>query len=639
MDLILGVAGHIDHGKTALVRALTGTDTDRLPEEQRRGITIELGFAELVLDDVRLGVIDVPGHERFIRTMLAGATGVDLALLVVAADDAVKPQTREHLEILQLLDLRAGVIALTKCDLSTPAWLELVEAEVRELTADTFLRDAPLVRTSVITGEGLSALCDALKLAARHGEATAPGKQNGPFRMGIDRCFTVAGYGTVVTGSVVSGCARIGDALSLEPGGREVRIRALQQHDRSVEQIHGGQRAAINLAGISHHEICRGQELATPGYLLPSTLLTAELQLLSSAPRPMKTRGRVRVHLGTRELLASVALLAPAELAPGETAVAQLFLSEQVVAVWRQPLVIRSIAPPATIGGGHVLDPTPRKLRADAEHLLDDVRRLAADDPLERAGASLALAQLEGWAPAALPQRIGVGDAAPIVAALQQRGELLVLQLSPSRQFYVHRAALEVLADQVVRALSKFHRDFPLQRSMPPARLEARFAYLATPALLEAALDHLLASQRIECAGQGITLVGQGPQLSGNEQKTLAQIIAVYRGAGVQPPTLDELAALMPRNKSAAPQLVQLAQAEGILVRIDADFLLHHEVEQEIRTRLRAAFEQQPQLTVSEIRVLLGTTRKYAVPLCEYLDQIGFTQRTGDVRQLRKDDE
>ena len=290
-DLILGTAGHIDHGKTSLIRALTGTDTDRLPEEKKRGITIELGFAELTIDEFRFGIVDVPGHEKFVRQMLAGATGMDLALLVVAADDSVKPQTREHLDVLRILDLPAGVIALTKCDMAEDDWIELVAEEVRELVRDTFLQEAPLVHTSASTGMGLDELKRVIRQTAASTYSQLPSIENAPFRMAIDRAFTIEGHGTVVTGSVASGQATVGDQLVIEPGEIEVRIRGVQNHDRITESVIRGQRAAINLAGIHREDVTRGHELISPGYLVSSKLVTAEIQMLPHATRPLKNRG------------------------------------------------------------------------------------------------------------------------------------------------------------------------------------------------------------------------------------------------------------------------------------------------------------------------------------------------------------
>src|SRR5579884_3371000 len=305
-DLILGTAGHIDHGKTSLVKALTGIDCDRLPEEKRRGITIDIGFATLQLEDFRLGIVDVPGHERFIKNMLAGATGIDLAVLVVAADDSVMPQTREHLEILRLLGLRHGVIALTKCDLVDETTLEVVELEVRDLVQGTFLQSAPLIRTSAHSGLGVPELKAAITETCRHIEARTGAEW---FRMAIDRSFIVQGHGTVVTGSVTSGSGRMGDEVEWQPKGERVRVRSLQNHDQSVEEVHRGMRAAINLAGVHHEDVIRGQELATPGYLVPSRTLTIRLHCLADMRRPIKHRMPVRFHVGTSEIMGSVALL------------------------------------------------------------------------------------------------------------------------------------------------------------------------------------------------------------------------------------------------------------------------------------------------------------------------------------------
>ena len=313
-DLILGTAGHIDHGKTALVKALTGIDCDRLPEEKARGITIDIGFASLELGEVRIGIVDVPGHERFIKNMLAGATGIDLAMLVVAADDSIMPQTREHLEILRLLGLQHGLIALTKCDLVDATTREVVELEVRELARGTFLEKAPLVRTSAQSGAGIVELKAALAETCRHVEVRTGQEW---FRMAIDRSFVVQGHGTVVTGSVTSGSVHIGDELEWQPRGQLVRVRSLQNHDRSVDEAHRGQRAAINLAGIHHQDVVRGQELATPGYLVPVRVLTVRLHCLNDVKRPIKHRLPVRFHLGTAEIIGTLALLEGDVIEPG----------------------------------------------------------------------------------------------------------------------------------------------------------------------------------------------------------------------------------------------------------------------------------------------------------------------------------
>jgi len=635
IDLILGTAGHIDHGKTSLVRALTGVDTDRLPEEKRRGITIELGFAELQLDQYRLGIVDVPGHERFVRNMLAGATGMDVALLVVAADDSIKPQTREHLDILRLLNLEAGVIAVTKCDLVESQWIDLVEEEIRELVADTFLADAPLVRTSTQTGAGIDTLRERLtEAAARVAESRRMSRINAPFRMAIDRCFTIAGHGTIVTGSVSSGRARLGDELLIEPLSRQVRVRGLQNHDRTVDEVHRGQRAAINLAGVRHDEVGRGQELASPGHLTPTRLLTVQLSVIAQAPRPLKSRSRMRVHIGTAELLSTVVLLDRAELAPGDGAPAQLFLNQPAVAVWSQPFVVRSESPVITVGGGIVLDPSAEKLRKPDAVVLDLVRDSSSPDLLRRASAALYFAGLRDWQPRDLARTAGIDQADEVVSQLRESGDLREIALSPTRKIRVHRLVIERLSDRIEAALRKMHHQNPLRSVLDRNQVASGFRYLGDAALFEAILDHMRQAGRIRTTDRGIAVVGEGPKLSANERKLLGELIELYRQAGIQSPTVEECRKQAARNQQSVPQLIALAAADGDLVEVAADYYLHAEVDRQLKEMLRDRMSGGAGMTLSEIRELLGTTRKYAVPYCEYLDRSGFTRREGDLRFL-----
>ncbi len=634
-DLILGTAGHIDHGKTSLIRVLTGVDTDRLPEEKKRGITIELGFAELVLGDNRLGIVDVPGHERFVRNMLAGATGMDLAMLVIAADDSIKPQTREHLEILRLLDLQAGVIALTKCDLVEPDWLELVEEEVRELVAGTFLAEAAVIRTSSHTGLGLDELKSQLEQVAQGvAESARMNRIHAPFRMAIDRAFTIAGHGTVVTGSVASGRLSVGDEVRIQPGDIQVRIRSIQNHDRSAEEVHRGQRAAINVAGVHHDSIRRGQELGSDGHLVPSRLLTARISQLESAAKPLKNRARVRVHVGTAEVLASVRLLERDRLERGESAPVQLFLNEPVVATWNQPLVIRSESPVLTIGGGVVLDPCAERIRNADDTVLRMISDLQSDDEVTRASAALFFAGLRNWKPADLARTAGVDSTEPIRNQLVEQGDLLEIRISPTRTTRLHREVLEQLCDRIESALLALHKKNPLKSRLPRAPFLAGFSYLGDAPLLNAVLEQLRKSGRIKLAGETVALVGQGPKLSKNEENLLTQLVERFRLAGLKPPTVKECQKEATKNRDSVPQLISLAAANGDLVEISPDLFLHSEVDQQLRATMIEKMAGQNGHTLSEIREILDTTRKYAIPLCEYYDQVGFTKRQGDLRVL-----
>ena len=631
-DLILGTAGHIDHGKTALVRALTGTETDRLPEEKKRGITIELGFAVLELDDYRLGIVDVPGHEKFVRNMLAGATGMDVAMLVVAADDSVKPQTREHLEILKLLNLPVGVIALTKCDLADPDWVEMVEQEVRELVQDTFLAESPIIHTSSVTGAGLDELRAALATAAQ----TAAEKHTtaGPFRMAVDRGFTMAGHGTVVTGSVASGAASVGDHLVIEPGGVEVRVRSIENHGAHVDNIHRGQRAAINLAGIHHDEVERGQQLASAGHLESSRRLTVRLSLLDSAPKPLADRSRVRLHLGTAQIMAAVRLLGCDRLPPGGEALAQLILNEPVAATWRQPLVIRRESPVVTIGGGVVLDPSPPQIRRPNEKTLEFAHDLLAKDELRRAAAAAYFFGVQHWEASDLSRSAGIADYDTIVDQLLKDGTLVELAVSTTRKERVHVAALEQLCERIEQRLAELHDRDALSPLIAASLLKRRVGRLAEPDWFDAILRYLEKAKRIRRVDQRVQLAGRGPQLSKNEQKLLDEIVAKFAAAGLAAPSAAEIQRQTTRNRQLVPKLIDLAVAEGQLLRISPDFVLHPDTEQRVRGIIMEGLANGEGLTLSQIRELLGTTRKYAVPLCEYMDREGVTRRDGDVRQL-----
>ena len=634
IDLILGTAGHIDHGKTALVKALTGVDTDRLPEEKRRGITIDLGFAELVLGQYRLGIVDVPGHEKFVRNMLAGATGIDLALLVIAADDSIMPQTREHLEILRLLDLDSIVVALTKCDLCEPEWIELVEQDVSELLGDIARQP---IRTSTATGQGIDQLREVLIAAAgRAADSKRRNKEQGPFRMAIDRAFTVAGHGTIVTGSVSSGRVRLADELVIQPGEIPVRVRGIQNHTRNVEEVRRGQRAAINLAGVHHNQLQRGCELAARGHLSPSRLLSVSLSLLDSAPRPLKHRARVRLHVGTAELMASVKLLDRDLLEPGNSAPAQLFLGRPAVTTWGQPLVIRSESPVMTIGGGHVIDPNASKLRRKRESVLTTLEELRSDDPMVRSSAAVYFAGFGRWEPADLARTAGVDEVEGVCRELVERGDLLQIVVSPTRTIRIHRRAFEELADRVEAVLATMHQDSPRRSQLDRSRLANRFVYLDAP-LFDALLGSMSRAGRIELTQRGVALADYRPQLSNNERKLLDEILQTYRAAEFRPPSVEQVKAGAAKNQAAVPELIELAAEEGRLVKVSRDFYLHADVESRMRELLATRLSGGKGLTVSEIREVLSTTRKYAVPFCEYLDQIGVTQRQGDVRVLKVD--
>jgi selenocysteine-specific elongation factor len=630
-DLILGTAGHIDHGKTSLVKALTGIDCDRLPEEKARGITIDIGFARLDLPPYQLGIVDVPGHERFVRNMLAGSTGIDLALLVVAADDSVMPQTREHLEILQLLGIRHGLIALTKCDLVDATTREVVSLEVRELVQKTFLADAPMVETSAHTGAGLEELKRVIAEVSSRVE-TRSGREW--FRLSIDRSFVLQGHGTVVTGSVTAGSLKVGDDVEWLPRAERVRVRSLQNHEHAVEEVHRGQRAAINLAGVRHEEIGRGHELATPGYLVPTRVLTVRLRCIADWKRGIKHRLPVRLHIGTAEVMATVSLLDADAVEPGGWASAQLFLEDDVSATWGQPFVLRESSAAHTIGGGQVLQPVTRKMRRRHPEMLERIEQLWSGNARQRVLCAAWFVGLTGFSTADAVRGAGVGpdEAAQLIDDLRQSGDLVDLALGASRHLLLHRDIMCDLENRLLAVLGKLHDQFPLMSTHDRQKVQSQLDYVGEEGLVQSAIDRLLARQELVGDAHRIGKANFKPKLSANLRKLKDRLIIAYQEARFQPPEPGSFANLAGGNASNLGDLFDVCVAEGHLARISDDIYLHSDFEAEMRQSVGRRLASGIGLTVAEIRDLLGTTRKYAVPLCEYLDRIGITRREGDLR-------
>jgi len=634
--LILGTAGHIDHGKTALVQALTGTNTDRLPEEQRRGITIEPGFAHLDLGEFRLGIVDVPGHERFVRQMLSVATAMDITMLVIAADDSINAQTREHLDILKLLRVPQAIVVLTKCDLVDDDWLEMVEAEITEFVAGSMLESQPIVRTSSVTGQGLDQLRQRLVEAAERAAAALSGQPAGPFRMAIDRVFTMAGHGTVVTGSVTSGRARVGDQLEIQPTGHRVRVRGLQSHDAAAEEVARGQRAAINLAGVHHDQVARGDELAEPGFLTPSPIMLAEVRVLANAARPLRDRQIVRLHMGAAETTARVRLCGAVRLEPGATGLAQLILVCPGVAVWGQPIVIRTDSPLATIGGGRIIHPTIRRISKRNAHDLELAARMASPQADERLSAAFYFAPIGRLSPDELGSLAGVSQADERVVELESRGELRRFAVGAAKPILVHRRVIERLERQTIELIKKHHATQPLAAGLSASRIETRLAALADAEVVKRVIESLVDSGQVRRIDEWLALADHGPRLSAGQQRLLDELLAAFLAAGLQPPSENELKTQATHNRQSLAELVQLAVRRGDLVDIGGGILMHRQTVDQARARVIELIQGAGSVSVSDIRQHLNTSRKFVVPLCEYFDRIGVTRRQGDARVLAK---
>ena len=634
-DLVLGTAGHIDHGKTALVRALRGVEHRSFASRKTAWDHDRPGVRRAVVGAYRLALIDVPGHERFVRNMLAGASGLDLEMLVIAADDSVMPQTREHLEILRLLGLAGGLIVLTKCDLADLAWISLVEDEVRELVRGTFLENAAVVRTSAVTGLGidelkveLARLCDSVTVTVR--------QDSGLFRMAIDRSFTVAGHGTVVTGTVASGSVCPGDDLEWQPTGKTVRVRGLHRHDHPVERLGRGSRGAINLVGVHHGEIGRGQELAAPGYLRATRILFVDVASSGEAVRTLRHRGRYRVHPGTAEVAATLALLEGNDLAPGAHQLGQLFLAAPVVAVYGQPFVIREESPPATLGGGRVLQPLARRLRRRDQAAMARLNRLRSADSLERLAAALAFPGLKPWTERGLCAQTGlpIDQVSPVLDQLTETGALVEVPVGPRRSLRILAEFVVDLEDRVLRALGRLHEARPRLSAIPRAHLSAELPDLGGDALISGIVDRLEARGKVIVEARTVAVKGYEPRLSQGERRLENELLESIRKGGMSPPEAADLAAAAGVRAAVVPELLALLRDEQKLVELSSGLYLDFDVEAELRRKVIERLSAGSTMTMADLRDLLGTTRKYAVPIGEYLDRIGLTRREGDVRKL-----
>lgn len=631
-DLILGTAGHIDHGKTSLVKVLTGIDCDRLPEEKARGITIDIGFAHLKLGDYRLGIVDVPGHERFIKNMLAGATGIDLALLVVSAKESIKPQTVEHLEILKLLGIRHGVIAITMADLVDDATRELVELEIRELVQNTFLAEAPIIATSAVTGLGIIELKQALEQAASQVQTIQNQRW---FRLAIDRAFTVQGHGTIVTGTVTSGSLKLGDEVAWLPGGDLVRVRSLQNHDESVDRISRGMRAALNLAGVKLEEVSRGQELATPGYLIPSSVITVRLYNLPALNKAIKHKSPIRVHLGTSEVLGSVSLLDCDQLMPGSWGLAQLYLEEPVLTVYGQAFVIRSPSATTTLGGGQVLQPTPEKIRRRHFDLLERIEKLWSSQSIsDRAMEVVWFLGRRGVTVADLVRGSGLDpqQAESFLQDALKKGLIKTLINREGKPVQVHADMIQDIQDRVIHVLRSLHEAHPLMSTHDRQQVVSALNFIGEDAFIQSAIDHLLEQKILLGDSNRIAWAAHKPKLSVNQRKLKDKMIESFKAAGFQPPEINSFAAQAGGNAAVLKDITDVCMAEGLLVQIADGIYLHRDHEQAMREKVRQHLQGNAGLTVAGIRDILATTRKFAVPLCEYLDRVGITRRDGDLR-------
>jgi len=631
-NLIIGTAGHIDHGKTELVKALTGKDTDRLAEEKERGISIDLGFAPLELSDGSVvGIVDVPGHENFVRNMMAGATGVDLVLLVVAADDGVMPQTREHLAILDFLGVSRGVVAITKTDLVEDDLVRLVIDEVSGLLEGGALKGSTIIPVSAVTGRGIPELRQELERVAREVHLKDEAL---PARLPVDRVFTLKGIGTVVTGTLWSGAIEKGEHLEISPVGHPVRVRSLGVHGAGRDTVYAGERVAANLAGVSKKDVTRGDVLLAPGYLKPTYMVDARVTLLKECAKPLKRGTRLRFHHGTRELLGRVYPLEGEAVAPGETRPCQLRLESKATCANGDRFVIRSYSPVTTIGGGTVIDAHPPKHRLRDEAALRQFKELESDKPdksvavyLSRARKPLSrdqLARESGLAPGTVEKGLEVLVSTGEAVALGDRATPLCL--SSERH--------DEIKESIQRSLREFHVEKPLADGMAKETLKKKALASWDNKAAEIFLDRLVRDRALESHGKIISLPGKSATVTGEQESLIEEIIDRIDRQPASPPTLSELSSELSVDRQALSDLLAVAEKHQRAVRVSPELYFSPRAVKDIEATLRESVDPEG-ITVSEFRKIIGTSRKYALPLLEYFDRTKVTVRVGDVRRLR----
>ncbi len=636
MDIIVGTAGHIDHGKTALVKALTGVDADRLPEEKQRGITIDIGFAELDLGDLHIGFVDVPGHEKFVKNMLAGASGIDLVALVIASDEGVMPQTREHFEICRLLEVKTGLVVLTKKDLVDEELLELVNLEASELVENSFLENAPMIAVSAKTGEGIEELKETLKNLA----AKIPNRKDETIaRLPIDRSFSVKGFGAVVTGTLVSGEINESNELEILPLSQKVRVRGLQTHNKSVKSAHAGQRTAINLGGVDYDKIERGMVLTAPSILRPTQIFDAEIEVLKDAKKSLKSRQRVRVHIGTIEALARVQVLNEAgEIKQGEKDFIQLRLEIPVVTIPNERFILRSYSPQITIAGGKILDALAVKhRRKDVENVRKYLINLieAENDKTKQIKLFLETAGENGLTFADLQARTGWRDEILKKALAENVAKKAVIE---AEKFFVARTPFDNLKTKTLAEIENHHKREPLSKGIMRETLrEKLFSHLPLE-VFKTTLSHLEKDGKISADKDVVAAKSHNQELSGDEKLIKERLENIYKNAKLEVPTLEnallEAIGGTKSKKEHARKVFQLLLNSGEIVKITEEFYFTDEAITELIEKIKIFASATPDglIDVPKFKDIAGISRKYAIPLLEYFDREKFTRRAGDKR-------
>ncbi|WBF69074.1 selenocysteine-specific translation elongation factor [Desulfovibrio subterraneus] len=636
MPVVLGTAGHIDHGKTTLVKALTGIDCDRLEEEKKRGITIELGFAFFGLPDgTRMGIVDVPGHERFVKNMVAGASGIDFVMLVIAADEGVMPQTREHLEICSLLGIETGFVALTKTDMVDEEWLALVQEDVANFLQGSFLEGAPIFPVSSHTGAGLD---EVRQYIVRMEKELAPRRRSDLFRLPVDRVFTMKGHGTVVTGTMISGSVAIGTDVQLYPHDTLTKVRGLQSHGGTVEVAPAGRRTAINLHGLEVADIERGDVVALPGSLFPSQTWHVELRCLSSAPTPLKNRTEVHVHHGSRETLARLYFPDRDKLMPGETALCEMRFTDPMVGVFGDRCVIRSFSPLRTVAGGKLLHPHAQPLRKKHPRyaqMLEALQSLSKAEPDDRIRLHVGMAGETGVSFRELCILTDIESKALEKGLNLLGGKQELACFDKEERSYVSGGILEELGTTALDFVADYHRKEPLKPGMPRGMLTSGWGRKLAPKLVHFVVERLIKQGKLAVEGDVMRIAGHKVSLAADQEGLRAKLLEAHAAGGITPPNLKDVLEPLNVDVKEAGSVLRLMEGSGELVKVKDGMYFHGPAMEKLVGMVREYFATHDDLGPNEFRDLTGLSRKYLIPLLEYFDKARITLRVGDKRKLR----
>ncbi len=632
-QIVLGTAGHIDHGKTALIKALTGIDTDRLKEEKERGITIELGFASLVLPSgLRMGIVDVPGHEKFVKHMVAGAWGIDLVALVVAADEGIMPQTREHLDICRLLGVQKGLVVVSKIDLADPELVQLVGEELRELVKGTFLEGAPVVDVSSLTGEGIPQLLTTLDRLANEVQGRT---SEGLFRLPIDRVFIMKGFGAVVTGTLVSGSISVGDTVQILPSLREGKVRGIQVHNEIVEMARAGQRTAVNLQGIEKSHINRGDVIVHPQTITPTYMVDAYLDHLPTSPRPLRNRRKQRFHIGTSSRLATIVLLDREELAPGEKGFVQLRFEKPVVAFSQDRFVIRGSSAIQTLGGGVVIDSHPAKHKRLARDVFAGLKILREGKEEEVVIHHLASSGGRGMAIRELRERVNIppGRLSKLLRELMAKGEIVTIDGDEGR--FLHHLGYEQLKKKTLSYILEFHEKYPLKLGPSMEEVKSKLPKTVEAKLFHRMLRELVESKEVLIEKDKLRLSTHRVSLRDDQKRLKNRVEGLFAQGGLQSPSLKELASKLSTDESEVRNVVRLLVEEGVIIKAKEDMYFHREAVENLKGELIQFLRAHREITTAQFKQMTKVSRKYAIPLIEYFDNSRITIRVGEKRLLR----